>query len=552
MKDIASLSKKLNIAALIFHLCIPVLFFGAIFFIPSSNSITVSILRIATFIAPVGVVYYYIFKKLSEKDLNLALFGLLTIFFFYLTILIDLTGGATSQFLIIFYPLLVIGYLISIPTGALSTSLIFLYIFLDIFFHKKTELISSPLTLLPTISSFALLSLLFLLMGMRYRKNVSEKKIMVGMTERLSTDKNQEEAIMASITDGIYSVDVDRNLVLFNPAAEEMTGWDSKSAIGLKCWNIMKLKNEQDISVCEKDCPMLQVWNTSENVVRDDLCFVNKVKKSVQISGAYSPIKDLSGKITGGVCVFRDVTAKKEVERLRSEFVSTASHELRTPITTLEGYIDLASNEKVSKIDEKAKEFLGKAHDTVISMSSLVKNLLSVTKIDEGKVESHMENFDISEFIDSTVKELAPLAVKKNIKLEFKKTSIGEKGKKAMARSVNVSADKSMLKEVLNNLIENAVKFTFEGGVTLSTKFDNDFVTVLIEDTGVGIPQDASKHLFEKFYQVDNSATREVGGTGLGLYITRSIIELLGGNIWVESKVGKGTKVFFTVPRALI
>lgn len=552
MQDILSISKKLNISALIFHLLIPVLFLGAILFIPEKNSLTISILRVATFIAPVGIGYYFIFKKIAEKDIYMALFGLLTIFSLYLTILVDLTGGATSQFLIIFYPLLVVGYLISISAGAFSTSIIFLYIFFDILLYKKTEIIGSPITLLPTISSFALLSLLFLLIGINYRKNKSENQQIAGMTEKLSADKNQEEAILASITDGIYAVDSERNLVLFNEAAAEMTGWDEKSALGLKCFNVMKLKNEEGISVCEKDCPMLQVWNTGENLVRDDLSFADRKKKTIQISGAYSPIKSSSGKNTGGVCVFRDVTKRKEVERLRSEFISTASHELRTPITTLEGYIDLASNEKVSKIDEKAKEFLGKAHATVLNMSVLVKNLLSVTKIDEGRIETHIENFDISELIETTVNEMMPQADKKGVTLEFAKTSIGEKGKKALARSVNVSADQSMIKEVLNNLIENATKFTFKGSIQVSVATDNDFATVTIEDTGVGIPPDAAKHLFEKFYQVDNTATREVGGTGLGLYITRSIIELLGGTIWVESKVGKGTKFHFTVPRALI
>ncbi|PIZ00287.1 hypothetical protein COY62_03375 [bacterium (Candidatus Howlettbacteria) CG_4_10_14_0_8_um_filter_40_9] len=552
MQDLILISKKLNISSLIFHLLIPVLFLGAIFFTSEQTSFTISVLRIATFIAPLGIAYYFIFKKIAEKDIYLALFGLLTIFSLYLTILVDLTGGATSQFLIIFYPLLVVGYLISIPAGAFSTSIIFLYIFLDILLYKKTEIIGSPITLLPTISSFALLSLLLLLIGINYRKNKSENQQIAGMTEKLSADKNQEEAILASITDGIYAVDSERNLVLFNEAAAEMTGWDEKSALGLKCWNVMKLKNDQDISVCEKDCPMLQVWNTGENLVRDDLSFVDKKKKTVQISGAYSPIKSSGGKNTGGVCVFRDVTKRKEVERLRSEFISTASHELRTPITTLEGYIDLASNEKVSKIDDKAKEFLGKAHTTVINMSILIKNLLSVTKIDEGRVETNIENFDISELIETTVGEMRPQADKKGVKLEFSKSSISESGKKALARSVNVSADQSMIKEVLNNLLENAIKFTFKGSIEIKISFDNDFATVAIEDTGVGIPADAAKHLFEKFYQVDNTATREVGGTGLGLYITRSIVEMLGGRIWVESKVDKGTKFYFTIPRALI
>jgi signal transduction histidine kinase len=124
-------------------------------------------------------------------------------------------------------------------------------------------------------------------------------------------------------------------------------------------------------------------------------------------------------------------------------------------------------------------------------------------------------------------------------------------GKKAIGRNLNVRADREMIREVLNNLTENAVKFTSKGGVSISIDYDNEFATVNIEDTGMGMPKEGQKHLFEKFYRVDNTATREVGGTGLGLYITRSIVETFGGRIWVDSEFKKGSKFHFTIPLAL-
>jgi signal transduction histidine kinase len=137
-----------------------------------------------------------------------------------------------------------------------------------------------------------------------------------------------------------------------------------------------------------------------------------------------------------------------------------------------------------------------------------------------------------------------------NLKLvESEKLSV--KGEKAVGRSLNVVADREQIKEVLFNLIENGLKFTTEGGVSISIEYDKDFATVCVADTGMGIPADGQKHIFEKFYRYDNSATREVGGTGLGLFITRSIIEMFGGSIWLESQVNKGTKFFFTIPRSL-
>jgi len=332
-----------------------------------------------------------------------------------------------------------------------------------------------------------------------------------------------------------------------------MTGWKDAEAIGLKCWNVMNLKNDTDVSVCQKDCPAMAVWNTGENVMRDDTCFVKKRgNKKIQISSSYSPIKDKNGKLTGAICVFRDITAGKEVERQRSEFVSTASHELRTPITAMEGYLELIENTKICSIDDKAQEYAEKARNVALGMSTLVKNLLAVTKIEEGKVQTNITNFSIHDLSSEVVEALGPNAKNRNLYLKIvEATNQKIVGEKAVGRSLNVTADREQIREVLFNLVENGLKFTQQGGVSLSITYDKDFATVCVADTGMGIPADGQKHIFEKFYRYDNSATREVGGTGLGLFITRSIVEMFGGSIWLESQTGKGTRFYFTIPRSL-
>jgi PAS domain S-box-containing protein len=340
---------------------------------------------------------------------------------------------------------------------------------------------------------------------------------------------------------------------MFNQAAEDMTGWKTTEAIGLKCWTAMNLKTDTDVSICQNDCPAMAVWNTGENVMRDDACFVRKRgNKKVQISSSYSPIRDKNGKLTGAICVFRDITAGKEVERLRNEFVSTASHELRTPITAMEGYLELIENEKLCKIDGKAQEYAEKARNTALSMSTLVKNLLAVTKIEEGKVQTNVTNFSIHDLIAEVVEVMGPSAKNRNLYLRVVE-SPDQKivGERAIGRSLKVTADREQIREVLYNLVENGLKFTTDGGVSLSIAYDKDFATVCVVDTGMGIPADGQKHIFEKFYRYDNTATREVGGTGLGLFITRSIVEMFGGSIWLESQVGKGTRFYFTIPRGL-
>ncbi len=272
----------------------------------------------------------------------------------------------------------------------------------------------------------------------------------------------------------------------------------------------------------------------------------------MQISSSYSPIKDKNGNNTGAICVFRDITSKKEVERLRNEFVSTASHELRTPITAMEGYMELIENEKICTIDDKAREYITKARNTALGMSNLVKNLLTVTKIEEGKIQTNITKFSIHDLADEVAEAMQLSAKNRNLTLKIVDSPDAKiKGEKALGRSLNVMADKEQIREVFYNLVENGLKFTTEGGVTIGITYDKDFATVCITDTGMGIPADGQKHLFEKFYRYDNTATREVGGTGLGLFITRSIVELFGGSIWLESQVGKGTKFYFTVPRSL-
>jgi PAS domain S-box-containing protein len=399
-----------------------------------------------------------------------------------------------------------------------------------------------------------LIVFLFLSWQKKIKENIDLKKLSEKVTNELSRDSIIKNPLLNSVADGVYIVDIERNLIMLNPAAEEMTGWTKDEAAGLKCWTIMNLKDDKnDASICQNDCPALKAWQTGQNTLRDDICFVrHRGQKSIQISSSYAPIRDPKGKYMGAICVFRDITQKKEEERERKEFVSTASHELRTPITALEGYISLLENPKIVQIDQKGLEYVGKAHQTALGMSQLIQNLLTLTKMEDAKMKLNVTKFSLHDLAAECVEALQQEAIKKNLYLKLNEAQRQEVvGETTLGRSLNVSADKEKIREVFYNLIENGLKFTTAGGVSISIYYDKDFATVTIADSGVGIPADGQKHIFEKFYRVDNSATRETGGTGLGLYITRSLVELSGGSIWLESQVGKGTKFYFTLPRAI-
>ncbi len=507
--------------------------------------------RIVVGIAILGIIIFFFALKINKKEPKSNLLLQSSFLFAYFFSLLQLTGGSRSFLFPFFYVFVSLSAFYSL---FVSSALVVIALAYELFMgtyvgHQGIQniLIQDGPNILALMSVFAFSSWL----GYMYRKSIIKKTEMEGYTKNVSADQSKAEAILANIADGIYAVNTKRELILFNAKAEELTGWSQKDAVGLPCKKVMNLKNDQSVSICEKDCPALAVWNTGENITRDDMCMLGKGKKDMKLEGSYAPIKDSDGKVTGAICVFRDITKKKEVERMRSEFVSTASHELRTPITAMSGYIELVMNNNVCKIDDKAREYLTKAFNTAGAMSVLIKNLLAVTKIEDRKIEYHITNFPLKELAEEVIDVFGKKAKEKNVDLKFAASpNLTIKGK-AIGRSLDVKADKEQIREVLNNLVENAIKFTENGTITVSIDYDDDFAKACVADTGVGIPEAGQKHLFEKFYQVDNSATRAVGGTGLGLYITRSIVEAFGGKIWVESAEGKGSKFYFTIPRSL-
>jgi PAS domain S-box-containing protein len=526
--------------------------YGAILFFTDWAILSYYGIKIAVALSLGNIVLHFLLNNVVEKRPSETLELTVFLNFLYVFFLIDYFGGPASFLFPLLYIFIVGSFYFRKRWGYISLLICLAYLLLH-YLVLNTGSFDIVFMYLTPLGSLLISGIGGWWFGMEIDKVRKKNQSLDVVADKLTAEKSQDEAVLTAIADGVYAVDMNRNLVLINKAAQEMTSWSEKDSLGLKCSTVMKLKKDDDISVCEKDCPALAVWNTGEAVFRNDTCFVHKKnRKRIQLSSSYAPIKDYEGKMAGAICVFRDVTKEREVERLRNEFVSTASHELRTPITATEGYLSIVTDSGMVKIDDKGKEFIAKAKNTLMSMSKLIQNLLAVTKIEEGKLETNVTNFSIHDLTKEVTDVFGTKAKEKGIGLTLiESKNLNVKGKKVIGRSLNVRADMEMIREVLNNLIENAIKFTEKGGVTISIDYDEEFATVNVEDSGMGMPTDAQKHLFEKFYRVDNSATREVGGTGLGLYITRSIIETFGGRIWVDSAQGKGSKFHFTVPLSL-
>ena len=241
----------------------------------------------------------------------------------------------------------------------------------------------------------------------------------------------------------------------------------------------------------------------------------------------------------------------KELDQLKDDFVSVASHELRTPMTSIKSYLWMVVNNKGGEVPEKVRGYLNRAYGATERLIDLVNDMLNVSRIEGGRVELTLENFNMPSLAEEVVAEIKPKADEKGIYLKVEDTQ----------NLPLVAADKNKTREVLTNLIGNSLKFVATGGVTVKFGIkasqignkERKFVTVEVWDTGSGISKEDQEHLFKKFGRLENSyvSVATTGGTGLGLYISRSLVELMGGEIGVDSRLGKGSNFWFILPQAV-
>lgn len=353
--------------------------------------------------------------------------------------------------------------------------------------------------------------------------------------------------VLNVMEDGVVMVDTQGVVRLFNPAAGRIVGWKPEEVIGLDFHSILPLVNEHGQTYPPASHPFEKVLQTNQ-VARDSkTTLISRSGKQVPISLIVSPASPVAA--SGAVAVFRDITKEKAEESERAEFISTASHEMRTPIASIEGYLSLVLNGKNVKLDSSSRSYLDKAHSATQHLGQLFQDLLTTSRAEDSRLISKPESVDISKVVTEAIESTKQAAEDKSLGLHYLTSGEAPVKGKVIRPVFYVRADPDRLKEVLQNLLDNAVKYTAAGSVTVRLTGDKSVVQIQISDTGPGIPAEDISHLFQKFYRVDNSMTRGVGGTGLGLFICRKILELYDGRIWVESHLGKGSTFFVNLPR---
>lgn len=347
------------------------------------------------------------------------------------------------------------------------------------------------------------------------------------LAQVVENEKRRLSAMISSLTDGVIMVDTNFNMLVANPILTHLLNlphepsslFDVVAAVGTRA----DLRLTVTQALTWQKLVSLPEFNLGEKFLQVDV----------------EPVKDKFGYLLGVAIIFHDVTARKQLEKLREEFTAMMVHELRTPLTTISYSTDMMKTDLPKLKPEDILDNLDIINSTTDDMLSLVTELLDVAKIEAGKFVVVKKEGDLGQYLNERITALKPLAEQKHLNLY---SEIGKGLEK-------VNFDPNRIGQVVNNLISNAIKYTESGWVKLSAGFRNGEVSVSVSDNGEGINKEDLPKLFSKFEQIGKGKTGEKGGTGLGLVVTKGIIEAHGGNIQVTSEgKGKGTTFSFSIP----
>lgn len=354
----------------------------------------------------------------------------------------------------------------------------------------------------------------------------------------IEEEKAKDDAILASIGDGLIATDESGNIILFNHSASRLLHVDAKESLGKVIEKIFLVTDEGGHEFSKDKNPFHQVLSSDEKV-RTSQYYLKRLDGSVfPVSMALAPIES-KGSVRGCIMVFRDITQEKAVDRMKNEFISLASHQLRTPLTAMKWFSEMLIQGTVGELKKEQKDVVSNIHSSNERMIELVESLLNISRLESGRI-----------VLDPTPTALESLLAEVLVELEPRITVKRQKLSSEIAADLPlVNVDPKLVRQVLSNLIGNAVKYTPEGGqVAVRLSVDEKNLRFEVKDSGIGIPKDEQDRVFEKFFRADNTNSLEVSGTGLGLYLVKLLVSEFQGDIGFESTEGSGTKFWFTLP----
>jgi signal transduction histidine kinase len=376
------------------------------------------------------------------------------------------------------------------------------------------------------------------------------KKAMLNIMEDMQEEKNaaeseraKDEAILGSVGDGLVVTDNNGKVLLINEVAADLLDVDQKASIAQDWLTLVSLFDEQGNPVLPQDRPIYQTLQSGKRV-NQTFIYVKKNDKKVSLSITSTPViqrdpvldKEI---VIGAIGIIRDITKEKEVDRMKTEFISLASHQLRTPLSAIRWFTEMLVGGDAGELNAEQKEFAKNIDDSTQRMIDLVNSLLNISRIESGRIMIDPKPTDLKELVEDIVKELRPKLTEKQQNLII---SVHQELPK-------ITIDPKLIRQVYLNLLTNAIKYTPNGGeISVFISKKGDEVVSQVTDNGYGIPKSQQAKIFQKFFRAENIIKVETDGTGLGLYLIKAIVESSHGKIWFESNEGEGTTFWFTLP----
>jgi len=355
------------------------------------------------------------------------------------------------------------------------------------------------------------------------------------LVHELAENKYKIDAILEMSSDGLTTIDPERRIISFNTGMERLTGWKKSEVIGRHCFDVLRISDGKGVNLCQARCPIAGGVSGScsfEGVI------TSKDGQKVDVVMSYSLTRAPTGELRVAVSNIRDISRLRRTEDLSSMLLARVSHELQTPISIIKAYAGTLSRPDARWDEKTIRDKLQAIEEENDRLDGMVSKLLYTSRLQVGEFSLNKLLFDLPEQAQKVARRF------------IRQTKIHKIETSFPPDFPPVFADPEKIEEVLTNLVENSVKFSPEGGtITIKGELSNSSVLVTVADQGIGIPLRDHEYIFKRFYRVEYDSARAVKGTGLGLYICKTLIEAHGGQIWVDSELGKGTRMTFSLPR---
>lgn len=347
----------------------------------------------------------------------------------------------------------------------------------------------------------------------------------------------QAEALFSSIGDGAVATDEFGKITKVNKAALNILGFTEKDVLGVWFPKAIQAYDDSGKPVKHIDRAITRAFLTGKPITERSL-YKQKDGTLLPVSITVSPLV-LTGRPIGAVGLFRDISTEYEIDRMKSDFISLASHQLRTPLSAIKTYTHMLMDGFMGNVSPEQRKALRTIISATNRMNELISTLLNVSRIESGNVIISAKKINLNHITGEVLKELALAADTKHISVNQILTPL----------PLIIKGDNLIVKEILMNLVSNAIKYTTEGGeVTIKFKKGPRNVLITVQDNGIGIPKSARGQVFSKFYRAQNVIRHETSGTGLGLYLVEGLVEALGGKIWFDSIENQGSTFYVRLP----